>query len=156
MRRIGLCSLILAAALPAAADEAPPGAGLAVHAAPLEVLAPAAAAAPDAIEAIARHHLAAVRAIQPQGPYFLAGRCFGGVVAMELAHQLTAAGEAVGLIFIFDATPEDFPELVPAEVLGRFQRGRLEQRVRSVATKLRPHRIWKGLPSLGQETLSTI
>jgi amino acid adenylation domain-containing protein len=108
------------------------------------------------IEAIARHHLAAIRAIQPQGPYFLAGRCFGGVVAMELAHQLTAAGEAVGLIFIFDATPEDFSELVPAEVLGRFQRGRLEQRVRSVATKLHPHRIWKGLPSLGQETLSTI
>ncbi|HSL84132.1 MAG TPA: trypsin-like peptidase domain-containing protein [Thermoanaerobaculia bacterium] len=59
MKQTVLFSLVLVSALPAAAAGGSPSrAGLALQAAPVEVLAPATAAAPDAIEAIARHNRA--------------------------------------------------------------------------------------------------
>jgi amino acid adenylation domain-containing protein len=58
---------------------------------------------PQSLEALARDYIAQVRAVQPHGPYHLAGACFGGVVAYEMARQLTAAGEAVPHAFLFDA-----------------------------------------------------
>ncbi|OMQ15195.1 hypothetical protein A7K94_0211250 [Modestobacter sp. VKM Ac-2676] len=48
---------------------------------------------PDwSVRAIARRHVVAVRSVQPQGPYRLAGHSLGGIVALEMAHQLRAAG----------------------------------------------------------------
>ncbi len=49
----------------------------------------------------ARHLLAA----QPRGPFVLAGYCFGGHVALELARQLRAAGHDVALLCMIDARP---------------------------------------------------
>jgi thioesterase domain-containing protein len=46
--------------------------------------------------------VAAIRKRQPQGPYHLAGLCFGGMVAYEAARQLEAAGETVGTVSVFD------------------------------------------------------
>ena len=51
---------------------------------------------------LAAHCVAAMRQLQPAGPYLLAGNCFGGVVAYEVAHQLRAAGHAVGLLVLID------------------------------------------------------
>ena len=51
---------------------------------------------------MARTYLAAVRAEQPAGPYHLGGHSFGALVAFEMAQQLVAAGEAVGLLAILD------------------------------------------------------
>ncbi|WP_330184288.1 amino acid adenylation domain-containing protein [Nocardia sp. NBC_01503] len=45
------------------------------------------------VEALAASYLAAVRRIQPEGPYLLAGWSFGGYVAFEMARQLPAACE---------------------------------------------------------------
>ena len=50
------------------------------------------------IEAMAAHYLGEIRAVQPRGPYALAGYCFGGTVAFEMARQLVAAGEEVALL----------------------------------------------------------
>jgi thioesterase domain-containing protein len=48
----------------------------------------------------------AMRQIQPDGPYHLVGFCSGGIVAFEVASQLMAAGEEVGLLVVMDtATP---------------------------------------------------
>jgi thioesterase domain-containing protein len=44
-----------------------------------------------------------MREIQPVGPYYLAGYCSGGVVAFEMARQLEAANEAVGLLALIDS-----------------------------------------------------
>ena len=44
-----------------------------------------------------------IRRRQPHGPYHLAGLCFGGVVAFEVARQLEAQGEEVGVVATFDA-----------------------------------------------------
>jgi thioesterase domain-containing protein len=50
------------------------------------------------IEDIAAHYVAALRAVQPAGPYALGGICFGGLVAFEMARQLRDAGQQVGLL----------------------------------------------------------
>jgi amino acid adenylation domain-containing protein len=57
------------------------------------------------IEDMAVHYVAEIKRVQPHGPYFLSGYCFGGVVAYEMACQLVAAGEAVGLLALLDSAP---------------------------------------------------
>ncbi|HEX4036858.1 MAG TPA: amino acid adenylation domain-containing protein [Acidobacteriaceae bacterium] len=50
----------------------------------------------------ATEYLAALRTVQPRGPYLLAGYCLSGLVAFEMARQLIDAGEKVGLLALID------------------------------------------------------
>jgi thioesterase domain-containing protein len=59
----------------------------------------------DTIEDMARGYLEEFRQVQPKGPYYLVGYSFGGVIAFEMAHQLRAMGEQIGLLGMID-TPE--------------------------------------------------
>ena len=52
---------------------------------------------------MAEQALVAIRELQPTGPYLLGGYSFGGLLALELAQQLTAAGETVDQLFLIDA-----------------------------------------------------
>ena len=52
-------------------------------------------------------------AIRPEGPFFLGGHSFGGVVAYELAQQLIARGREVGLLALFDTLGKGFPRKGP-------------------------------------------
>jgi acyl-coenzyme A synthetase/AMP-(fatty) acid ligase/thioesterase domain-containing protein/acyl carrier protein len=54
------------------------------------------------VERAAARYVAAVRSIQARGPYFIGGHSFGGIVAWEMARQLQAAGEPVGLLVLLD------------------------------------------------------
>jgi amino acid adenylation domain-containing protein len=54
------------------------------------------------IEAIAAYYIQAIQTLQPHGPYFLGGWSFGGLVAFEMAQQLTQAGQPIGLLAILD------------------------------------------------------
>ncbi|HWM25442.1 MAG TPA: condensation domain-containing protein [Chthoniobacterales bacterium] len=63
-------------------------------------------AAPS-IEEMAAAHLAALRAVRPKGPYVIGGFCIGGLVAYELAQQIEAGGDAVEMLLVIDAAPED-------------------------------------------------
>jgi thioesterase domain-containing protein len=54
------------------------------------------------VESMAEHYLAAIRQVQPKGPYQLAGWSFGGTVALEMAQQLQKTGEAVAFLGIID------------------------------------------------------
>ena len=47
---------------------------------------------------MAADYLAEIRSLQPEGPYFIGGFCYGGLLALEVARQLTTAGEEVGLV----------------------------------------------------------
>ena len=59
---------------------------------------------PDScIEHMAAHCLRVMRNAQPVGPYYLGGYCIAGYVAFEMARQLEAQGEKVGLLALFDA-----------------------------------------------------
>ena len=53
---------------------------------------------------IAAEYVRAIRGRRAHGPYHLAGSCLGGVVAFEVAQQLIAEGEKVGLLLIIDAS----------------------------------------------------
>lgn len=57
----------------------------------------------DNIEAMAKYYTDAIKALQPHGPYFLAGYCFGGVVALEIAQRLSSDGEKVALLAFLDS-----------------------------------------------------
>jgi len=61
------------------------------------------------VEEMAKSYLVHLRLHQPHGPYYLCGNCFGGVVAFEMAKRLTAAGEQVAFLGLFDSYAGDYP-----------------------------------------------
>jgi len=70
---------------------------------------------PESIEQLARVHVAAIRKVQPAGPYRLAGHSFGGVLAYEIAAQLIGADETVEFLGLLDSRrPTPVAEEVPA------------------------------------------
>ncbi|WP_445245375.1 non-ribosomal peptide synthetase [Microcoleus sp. OTE_8_concoct_300] len=54
------------------------------------------------VEELAAHYIKEMRILQPEGPYFLAGFSFGGIVAYEMAQQLVTQGQKVALLVLFD------------------------------------------------------
>ncbi len=61
----------------------------------------------ETIEAMATWYLDELHAVQPRGPYFLGGYCFGGNIAYEMARQLREQGERVALLALFETNPCD-------------------------------------------------
>jgi amino acid adenylation domain-containing protein len=51
---------------------------------------------------MAAYYLSAIRDVQPAGPYNLAGYSSGGLIAFEMAQQLNAANEKIGLLALID------------------------------------------------------
>ncbi|MBU8974939.1 amino acid adenylation domain-containing protein [Lysobacter sp. MMG2] len=60
----------------------------------------------ESVEAMAQRYVAEIRSVQPHGPYHLAGGSMGGIIAYEMAQQLMAAGETVGLLGLVDTSAE--------------------------------------------------
>jgi acyl-CoA synthetase (AMP-forming)/AMP-acid ligase II/thioesterase domain-containing protein/acyl carrier protein len=56
---------------------------------------------------MAARYIAEIRRLQPVGPYYIGGYSMGGAVAYEMAQQLRAAGQPVGLLALFDTYPCD-------------------------------------------------
>ncbi len=54
------------------------------------------------MEDLATRYLQEIRSLQPNGPYYLLGYSFGGLLAFEMAQQLHAAGQEVGLLGMLD------------------------------------------------------
>jgi amino acid adenylation domain-containing protein len=83
---------------------------------------------PDAghgsVEDMAASYVEELRRRHPAGPVHLLGWSFGGLLAYEMARQLTAAGEAPGRLILLDSEPltgPDGPEHDP-ELLAEFSR----------------------------------
>jgi acyl transferase domain-containing protein/thioesterase domain-containing protein/ubiquinone/menaquinone biosynthesis C-methylase UbiE/acyl carrier protein len=57
----------------------------------------------ETIEEMASGYVKTAKAVQPTGPYLLAGWSLGGQIAFEMAHQLTDRGEKVALLVLFDS-----------------------------------------------------
>jgi amino acid adenylation domain-containing protein len=62
------------------------------------------------MEDLAAYYLREMRKVQPRGPYNLLGYSFGGTLALEMAHQLRANGEQVGMLGLLDARSKSFEE----------------------------------------------
>ncbi|GAB4530062.1 MAG: hypothetical protein Tsb0014_12500 [Pleurocapsa sp.] len=57
----------------------------------------------DRLEEMAADAIKGIQTIQPEGPYYLAGLCFGGMVAYEMAQQLSRQGQKVALLLIVES-----------------------------------------------------
>ncbi|MGW4852576.1 thioesterase domain-containing protein, partial [Streptomyces sp. NPDC004288] len=59
------------------------------------------------VAGLAELYLAAVREVQPEGPYHFVGYSFGGTVAHTLASMLQERGEEVAFLALLDAYPPE-------------------------------------------------
>ena len=57
---------------------------------------------PPSLESIAAAHIQSLQAIQPEGPYALGGFCNGGLLAYEMARQLSKAGHKIDILVLMD------------------------------------------------------
>ena len=57
---------------------------------------------PVELRALAKQYLAGIRAVQREGPYYLAAMCGGCQIAEQMILQLESQGQGVGLFVIFD------------------------------------------------------
>jgi thioesterase domain-containing protein/acyl carrier protein len=60
------------------------------------------------VEDMAAHYIREIQSVQTEGPYYLGGLSFGGAVAFEMAQQLHAQGQEVGLVALFDTFPTNY------------------------------------------------
>jgi thioesterase domain-containing protein len=65
------------------------------------------------VEEMAAHYVNEIREFQPQGPYYLGGSSFGGLVAYEIGQRLRDAGQEVGLLVLFDTNAPGYPVYLP-------------------------------------------
>ncbi|HEX2209323.1 MAG TPA: thioesterase domain-containing protein, partial [Longimicrobium sp.] len=68
------------------------------------------------VDLMAQHYLEEVLRLQPHGPYYLAGWSAGGVIVMEMAHRLRAAGHEVALAGLLDSRPPNAEQPIPDPV----------------------------------------
>jgi amino acid adenylation domain-containing protein len=60
---------------------------------------------PGSAREMAADYIEQIRAVQPDGPYYLLGWSFGGTPAHEIAVQLQAQGEQIAALIFMDAYP---------------------------------------------------
>jgi phthiocerol/phenolphthiocerol synthesis type-I polyketide synthase E len=56
----------------------------------------------ETFEDMAAYYIKEIKSVQAEGPYYLGGYCLGGAIAFEMAQQLTAHGEQVPLVAMFE------------------------------------------------------
>ena len=109
---------------------------------------PASLHEPFTLEDYAALQVAAIRKIQPNGPYLLGGFSAAAVAAYEAARQLRAQGQEISLLVLFDgenpAAPQDLARI--ERVKGRISN--LAARVRFHASKLAAIGVRNILPYL--------
>lgn len=58
---------------------------------------------PQSVKEMGARFISELKSIQPEGPYFIAGHCFGATPAIEIVSQLEAAGDSVALLTLIEA-----------------------------------------------------
>jgi len=97
---------------------------------------------------MAAHYVKLLRGFQPEGPYYIGGWCFGGNVALEMAHQLKAQGQEVALLALLETWAHP-----PPRTYWRFHAHRLwcvaKLGPRNLASRLKK-RLFGGAEGAGQ------
>jgi thioesterase domain-containing protein/acyl carrier protein len=83
------------------------------------------------VDQMASHYIEELKTVRPAGPYHLFGYSFGGLVAFEIAHQLSMRGERISFLGMFN-TPA--PGSLKRWPLG--QSSYLQRRIRNELQKL--------------------
>jgi len=92
---------------------------------------------PYTLEVIASYLVRAIREHQPEGPYFVGGFCLNGLIAFEAARQLTAQGQRMASLALFEAVNpahgDRFSQWSQLKTLaGRFRLGLIRNHLTSL------------------------
>ena len=71
------------------------------------------------LEATASDYIDQLLSVQPHGPFILAGWSMGGVIAFEMARQLTAQGHKVSLVALIDS---EWPYSIDTDITDEVER----------------------------------
>jgi hypothetical protein len=83
------------------------------------------------VEEMARRFIGELKAIQPAGPYHLGGHSFGGMVAFEMARQLSEHGDDIAVVLLLDSVLIDDhePSDMPADIMALYELAYIAHRV---------------------------
>jgi thioesterase domain-containing protein len=99
-------------------------------------------------------YLDGVQALQPSGPYYLGGSCFGGLVAREMGRILEERGEEVAFLLLIDP-PTNLPKepllLRPLLKIGRSLAFRIRKRLSRRTRRQFPGHVRGRLEEIGEE-----
>jgi amino acid adenylation domain-containing protein len=95
------------------------------------------------VEDLAAFYIKELRAFKANGPYMLAGFCFGGLVAFEMARELVNQGEQVLLLALIDSVNPDCAHS-EEDTNAKQRAGRLN-RFKNVVQKENPIYVIKSL-----------
>lgn len=106
------------------------------------------------VEEMAALYLDEVQTLQPSGPYYLGGSCFGGLVAREMGRILEERGEEVALLLLIDP-PTNLPKepllLRPLLRMKRSLAFRVRKRLSRKTRKQNPGHVRGRLEEIGEE-----
>jgi thioesterase domain-containing protein/acyl carrier protein len=98
---------------------------------------------------MASHYIREIQTLQPQGPYLLGGLSFGGLIAFEMAQQLSTQGHKVALLALFDT--ELFPTTFSSRAFHFGRRLHLHVgRLRLVNFRARVGYVMAGIEKIGR------
>jgi thioesterase domain-containing protein/acyl carrier protein len=78
-------------------------------------------AAPHSVSEMAEDYLNEIQAIQKEGPYYLGGYSFGGLVILEVAARLQKLGHRVAFLGILDTRFEQPNDAAPTDSLAKLE-----------------------------------
>ena len=118
------------------------------------------AAPPDTVPALAAAYLAELRTVQPQGPYYLAGECIGGKLALEMGRLLRQNGEEAAVVMLNTVVSGLARETAQGDGFGSSEgrSGGSSRNLRGVRRRLRELRrlpLKQRLPRLGSMIRNT-
>jgi amino acid adenylation domain-containing protein len=114
-------------------------------------------AVPATLEAIAAERLAALRAVQPAGPYLLGGFCAGAFVAFEMARQLRDQGERVDALALVEQDIAGAEIRIARAAIGLWGRvaGLDHEKQQQLFLRLRRYRVARSMGSHAPAWLTT-
>ena len=99
------------------------------------------------LQTLAQEYIAALRSVQPNGPYCLGGMCEGAFIAQEMILELESQGEQVGCFAIFDTWVLENSQIRPLWAIDYYR-----HRLQFFRRLLWPERI-AAMKRLGQRLL---
>ncbi|NET73537.1 MAG: AMP-binding protein, partial [Sphaerospermopsis sp. SIO1G2] len=66
------------------------------------------------LEDMAKEYIKEMKSVQPEGPYYLLGYSFGGMLAFEIAQQLYRQGDTIAALVLLDRRNSQFKALRPS------------------------------------------
>ncbi|MCC3512101.1 MAG: amino acid adenylation domain-containing protein [Oscillatoriales cyanobacterium] len=108
------------------------------------------------VEAIADYYINELVKVQPEGPYYLGGLSFGGIVAFEVAQKLAAKGQETALLVMFDSMLPSAYKPLPIQQRLRFHVQKIAKQgvgyiVSSVVDKITT--VTDGMTMLARKTI---